>query len=63
MDRDEMDGSRLQAAEMRFLRAVKVCTRQNNIKNKNITKELGMESVMQKVIPRYYTYKECWTKE
>jgi hypothetical protein len=44
------DGNRLQASEMRYLRAVIGCTRQNNLKNKNISKELGAELVMKKVI-------------
>lgn len=45
----ERDWSRLQAGEMRFLRAIKGKTRRDRIRNENIREELSMESMREKV--------------
>lgn len=35
--------NRIRASEMRFLKAVKVCTREVRLKNKDVRRELGRE--------------------
>jgi hypothetical protein len=42
MSRDE---SRLQTAKMRFLRAVKVSTRQDHLKSEDYRRDFGVESI------------------
>lgn len=45
----ERDKSKLQAAEMRFLRRVKGCTRRDLIRNEDIRKELNIYNINDKV--------------
>ncbi|KAJ4432143.1 hypothetical protein ANN_20759, partial [Periplaneta americana] len=52
----ERDKSKLQAAEMRFLRRVKGCTRRDLIRNEDIRKELDIYNINEKV----EDYKEKW---
>ena len=52
----ESDRSKIQTAEMRFLRKVKGCTRRDQIRNDVIREELNIYSVNEKV----EEYKENW---
>ncbi|KAJ4428996.1 hypothetical protein ANN_25992 [Periplaneta americana] len=52
----ERDKSKLQAAEMRFLRRVKGCTRRDLIRNEDIRKELNIYNINEKV----EDYEEKW---
>jgi hypothetical protein len=42
---EKRDTQRVQAAEMRFLRSVKGCTRLDKIRNEDVRKELGVFSI------------------
>jgi hypothetical protein len=50
------DAQTLQAAEMRFLRSVKGCTRLDKIRNEDIRKELGMFSINDRI----RRYRQDW---
>jgi hypothetical protein len=50
------DTSRIHAAEMRFLRAVKGCARHDRLQNEDIRNELGVEPIQDKLS----TYRENW---
>jgi hypothetical protein len=43
------EDSKSQATEMRFLRAVRGCTRQDHLKNEDIINELDVRPILQKV--------------
>jgi hypothetical protein len=45
-----------QAAEMRFLRSVKGCTRPDKIRNEDVRKELGLFSINDRI----RRYKQDW---
>ena len=53
----EKDKSRIQAAEMRFLRSVKGCTREDHIRNVEIRKELQVIPLLEQI----ENYREKWT--
>jgi len=44
------DWNRIQAAEMKYLRTVKGCTRLDQIRNEDIRNELGISPLSEKII-------------
>jgi uncharacterized protein YydD (DUF2326 family) len=50
------DMSKIQATEMRYLRSVKGCTKLDHIKNKDIRKELDIDSTQYKI----ENYRKKW---
>jgi hypothetical protein len=50
------DWNRIQAAEMKYLRAVKGCTRLDQVRNEDIRNELGISSLKEKIIQ----YRNKW---
>jgi hypothetical protein len=50
------DWNRIQAAEMKYLRTVKGCTRLDQIRNEDIRKELGISPLSEKIIE----YRNKW---
>jgi hypothetical protein len=44
------DWNRIQAAEMKYLRAVKGCTRSDQIRNRDIRNELGISPSSEQII-------------
>ena len=53
--RKPKDISRIQGVEMRFLRAVKGCTRRDLVRNDHIRMELGITESLNEKISRYKT--------
>jgi hypothetical protein len=51
------DWNRVQAAEMKYLRTVKGCTRLDQIRNEDIRNELGISPLSEKIIEYRYTWK------
>jgi hypothetical protein len=50
------DWKRIQAAEMKYLRTVKGCTRVDQIRNEDIRNELGISPLSEKIIE----YRNKW---